>query len=107
MLRSLLLTLIRFYRNGISPFTPPSCRFNPSCSAYAQEAIEIHGAARGLWLFLKRFARCHPFGGEGYDPVPLPKDAPGLARRDDDGAGEAGPASEMTASSDLHPRTFP
>lgn len=70
MLRSLLLGLIRFYRRGISPFTPPTCRFTPSCSAYALEAIETHGAGRGLLLFLRRFARCHPFGGKGYDPVP-------------------------------------
>jgi uncharacterized protein len=74
VLRTFLLTLIRFYRNGISPFTPASCRFTPTCSAYAQEAIETHGPARGLWLFLKRFARCHPFGGSGPDPVPPARD---------------------------------
>jgi uncharacterized protein len=68
--RRTALALIRFYQKGISPFTRPSCRFVPTCSAYAHEAIERHGLARGGWLFLRRFARCHPFGGKGYDPVP-------------------------------------
>ncbi len=70
MFRRLALGLIRFYQKGISPFTLPSCRFTPTCSSYALEAIEGHGLLRGGWLFLKRFARCHPFGGKGYDPVP-------------------------------------
>lgn len=65
-----LLTLIRFYRRAISPYTPPSCRFQPTCSAYAEEAVRRHGAARGGWLALRRLLRCHPFGGSGYDPVP-------------------------------------
>jgi len=73
VLRALFLKLIRFYRRGISPFTPPTCRFTPTCSAYAQEAIERHGVGRGLWLFLRRFVRCGPFGGKGYDPVPPPR----------------------------------
>jgi uncharacterized protein len=107
VLRSFLLTLIRFYRKGISPFTPPSCRFNPTCSAYAQEAIELHGGAKGLWLFLKRFARCHPFGGKGYDPVPLPKDPAGVGRREGGRPNDSGPASEMITSPDLLSRTIP
>lgn len=74
MFQKLFLTLIRFYRKGVSPFTPASCRFIPTCSAYAQEAVERHGAVRGWWLFLKRFIRCHPFGGHGVDPVPPPGD---------------------------------
>lgn len=66
-----LLTLpIRFYQLAISPHTPPSCRFTPTCSQYALEALRIHGPARGLWLALRRLARCHPWGGSGYDPVP-------------------------------------
>ena len=69
MFRRLLLSLIDLYRNGISPFTPPSCRFTPSCSSYAHRAVERFGVIRGGWMFLKRFARCHPFGGKGYDPV--------------------------------------
>lgn len=70
MFRAVFLALIRLYRRGISPFTPPACRFTPTCSAYAQEAIEKHGAGKGGWLALRRLLRCHPFGGKGYDPVP-------------------------------------
>ncbi|MEX2530257.1 MAG: membrane protein insertion efficiency factor YidD [Gemmatimonadota bacterium] len=70
MFRRLALALIRFYQKGISPFTAPSCRFVPTCSSYAHEAIERFGFRRGIWIFLKRFVRCHPFGGKGYDPVP-------------------------------------
>lgn len=65
-----LLTLVRIYRRWISPLTPPSCRFTPTCSAYAEQAITEHGALRGSWLALRRLLRCHPFGGSGYDPVP-------------------------------------
>src|SRR5690606_6220014 len=71
MLRPALVGLIRFYQVGISAWTPPSCRFTPTCSAYAIEALERHGTARGSWLTLRRLARCHPWGGRGYDPVPL------------------------------------
>jgi uncharacterized protein len=70
MLQNALIAAIRFYRKGISPLLPPSCRFYPSCSAYGMEAIERHGAARGSWLTLKRILRCHPFCKGGYDPVP-------------------------------------
>jgi putative membrane protein insertion efficiency factor len=85
--RRLLLGLIDFYRKGISPLTPPSCRFTPTCSAYAREAIERFGAIRGGWLFLKRFARCHPFGGYGFDPVPssLPSTPVGDAAKGEHG----------------------
>lgn len=65
-----LLSIIGFYRRVISPVTPPSCRFTPTCSAYAEEAVRRYGAGRGGWLALRRIARCHPFGGSGYDPVP-------------------------------------
>lgn len=65
-----LLSMIRFYRRTISPMTPPSCRFMPTCSAYAEEAVQRYGARRGGWIALKRLLRCHPFGGSGYDPVP-------------------------------------
>ncbi|WP_139994455.1 membrane protein insertion efficiency factor YidD [Paenibacillus paridis] len=61
---------IHFYRKVISPLLPPSCRFYPTCSMYALEAIEKHGAAKGSWLAAKRIARCHPFNAGGYDPVP-------------------------------------
>ena len=70
MLKRVLLSMIGFYRKGISPLTPPSCRFIPSCSAYAEEAIREYGALRGGWLAARRILRCHPFGGHGYDPVP-------------------------------------
>ena len=67
----LLLRLIRFYQRYLSPLHPPCCRFVPTCSAYAAEAIEKYGAWKGGWLALRRIARCHPFyHGDRYDPVP-------------------------------------
>ena len=66
----ILLMLIYFYRACISPLFPPTCRFTPTCSQYAIEAIKKHGPFKGLWLAIKRIARCHPWGGSGYDPVP-------------------------------------
>lgn len=65
-----LLIFIAFYRKAISPYTPPSCRFTPTCSAYADDAIRRYGAARGGWLALRRLLSCHPFGRSGFDPVP-------------------------------------
>ena len=65
-----LIGLVRLYRRWVSPALPPACRFVPSCSAYAEEALRKHGAARGSWLAARRLLRCHPFGGSGYDPVP-------------------------------------
>lgn len=66
-----LLSLpIRFYRAFISPILPPSCRYTPTCSEYAIQAIQKHGPFRGLWLAVKRVSSCHPWGGSGYDPVP-------------------------------------
>lgn len=70
MVGRILIAVIRFYQNAISPLAPPSCRYTPSCSAYAKEAIEVHGAAAGGWLALRRILRCHPWGGYGHDPVP-------------------------------------
>lgn len=66
----LLCVPIVFYQQFISPFTPPSCRFTPSCSAYAKEAIMKHGPIKGLALAIWRILRCNPWGGSGYDPVP-------------------------------------
>ena len=66
----LLALPIRAYQLLLSPVLPPSCRFLPSCSDYAREAIEWHGARHGLVLALRRLARCHPWGGSGWDPVP-------------------------------------
>ena len=65
-----LIALVRFYQYCISPLTPPSCRYTPTCSQYALEALRKYGLLKGLWLTLKRLARCHPWGGSGYDPVP-------------------------------------
>ena len=70
MLRRLFVLPIRFSQLFISPVLPPACRFYPTCSAYALEAIMTHGVLRGGWLALRRLARCHPWGGSGYDPVP-------------------------------------
>ncbi len=71
MLGQLLLGMIRFYQRHISPGLPPRCRFIPTCSQYAAEAITRYGAAKGGWLAVKRFLRCHPFyKGDFYDPVP-------------------------------------
>lgn len=69
-LAELLILPIRFYQRFISPLTPPSCRFTPTCSQYAVEALRKHGPLKGLWLAVKRLLRCHPWGGSGYDPVP-------------------------------------
>ena len=71
-MKRFLLALVRFYRKSISPLRPPCCRFIPTCSQYALEAIEKYGALKGGWLAFKRIMRCHPFyrGGKTYDPVP-------------------------------------
>ncbi|MCM1077064.1 MAG: membrane protein insertion efficiency factor YidD [Bacteroides sp.] len=70
MLRKIFILPIRIYQLCISPMFPPVCRFTPTCSAYAIEAITKHGIIRGSWLAVKRICRCHPWGGSGYDPVP-------------------------------------
>ena len=70
-MKTIFLTLIRFYKRYISPCLPASCRFRPTCSAYALEAIQKYGAVKGGWLALKRLMRCNPFyKGDWYDPVP-------------------------------------
>ncbi|HAM93179.1 MULTISPECIES: membrane protein insertion efficiency factor YidD [Phascolarctobacterium] len=66
----LLILCIRFYQIFISPLKPPTCRFYPTCSAYAIEAIQKKGPVKGTWLAIKRIAKCHPFHPGGYDPVP-------------------------------------
>jgi putative membrane protein insertion efficiency factor len=68
--RYLLAGLVRGYQILLSPLLPPSCRFTPSCSQYAREAIMRHGAVRGTWLAARRLVRCHPFHPGGFDPVP-------------------------------------
>ena len=70
IITKILLGLIRLYQTLISPLTPSTCRFQPTCSHYAKEAIVIHGARRGSVLALRRLLKCHPWGKSGYDPVP-------------------------------------
>ena len=69
--KTLLLALLRGYKRALSPFLPPACRYVPTCSEYAAEAIEIHGALRGSAMAIWRVLRCHPFVRGGYDPVPM------------------------------------
>ena len=69
-MKRLLIALVRFYRRNISPWRPPCCRYIPTCSQYALEALEKYGALKGTWLALRRILRCHPFHKGGYDPVP-------------------------------------
>ncbi|MGB7785512.1 MAG: membrane protein insertion efficiency factor YidD [Salinimicrobium sp.] len=65
-----LIGLVKFYQRAISPFTPATCRYSPTCSQYTIEALKKHGAFYGSWLSIKRIASCNPWGGSGYDPVP-------------------------------------
>jgi len=76
VLRRLLMGLVQAYRLCLSPWLPPRCRYLPTCSEYALEALARHGAWRGGWLAARRIARCHPWGGSGLDPVPGAPPAP-------------------------------
>ena len=69
-MKRLLIALVRFYQRAISPHLRPSCRYSPTCSHYAVEALERFGALKGSWLAIRRILRCNPMGGHGYDPVP-------------------------------------
>lgn len=82
----LLMLPIKAYRIVLSPMLGPTCRFVPSCSAYALEALRVHGALRGSWLTVRRIGRCHPFHPGGYDPVPPPR------------TGGSGPSTGVAAS---------
>ncbi|KDP13116.1 membrane protein insertion efficiency factor YidD [Staphylococcus chromogenes] len=73
-MKRLFIAPIRFYQKFISPLTPPSCRFYPTCSNYTIEAIQVHGAIKGTWLGIKRISKCHPLHKGGFDPVPLKKE---------------------------------
>ena len=77
MFRAILIGVIRFYQTAISPWTPASCRYHPTCSGYAMEAVRGHGGLRGGWLAARRLLRCHPWGGSGFDPVPRVLGRPG------------------------------
>lgn len=72
-MKKILLFLIKFYQKAISPLTPPTCRFHPTCSHYGFEAIETHGVFKGSWLAIRRISKCHPFHEGGFDPVPEKK----------------------------------
>ena len=74
--RALLLGLIRLYQVTLSPWLGRQCRYDPTCSKYAAEALERHGVRRGVWLAAKRLGRCHPWGRSGYDPVPAVEGPP-------------------------------
>lgn len=84
-MKGLLLLLLQAYKRYVSPVLPPACRFLPTCSVYAMEAVQVHGAARGSWLALMRLGRCHPFSAGGLDPVPLLKGKASMTS-DDEGA---------------------
>lgn len=96
-MKAILLALLRAYRFLLSPWLGNSCRFWPTCSMYAMEAIETHGAARGSWMMLTRLARCHPYSRGGVDPVPsqfrwrcwCPQHAGGTAAASDDAGAPA------------------
>ena len=84
-MRSAALIAIALYQRILSPYMPGACRYEPTCSHYAQDAIRAHGLPAGGWLALKRLARCHPWGGRGYDPAPPPR------RKDNTHAGAGAP----------------
>lgn len=93
-----VLLLIRFYQRVISPWTPPSCRYYPSCSQYAYQAVERHGLVRGGWLAVRRLGRCHPWAAGGVDHVPPVRGASGAS-----GASEGGLADGRgDIHSDIH-----
>lgn len=88
---SLLILLVRAYRRFLSPLLGQQCRFQPTCSAYGLEALQVHGALRGTWLTARRIARCHPFNPGGHDPVP-PRKTKSTAAPSNSGREESGPA---------------
>lgn len=77
-MRTILILLLKGYRFAISPMYGQVCRYHPTCSAYALEAVQEHGAIKGSWLSLRRIGRCHPWAAGGYDPVPSRHDKPGM-----------------------------
>ncbi|MCP9968956.1 membrane protein insertion efficiency factor YidD [Actinomadura madurae] len=97
---AVLILLVRAYRRFLSPLLGQQCRFQPSCSAYGLESLQVHGALRGTWLTARRIARCHPFNPGGYDPVP-----PKTSRTNPSGAsGGAAPGRDPRRPPELRPR---
>jgi hypothetical protein len=92
-MQRLLIGLLVAYKRWLSPLLPSACRFHPTCSVYAREAIEKHGVGRGCWLALKRIARCHPFHPGGLDPVPEPRTDDGASRRTEESSKRPMPAT--------------
>src|ERR1700677_203891 len=92
-----LVVLLTGYRRLGSPLLPPSCRFYPSCSAYALEAVQVHGALRGSWLAVRRLSRCHPFHAGGLDPVPPARTAGTWPRAADPASGTGPELSDQSA----------
>ena len=88
-MRKAALGLITLYQRALSPYWPASCRYTPTCSHYALEAVSAHGTARGGWLAAKRLVRCGPWGGSGYDPVPLAPSGEPSIEQENAGAGLA------------------
>ncbi len=91
-MQQLALALIAVYRRWISPLKPQCCRYMPTCSGYAAEAVATHGVARGAWLATRRILRCHPWGGGGWDPVPPARQAQGACDCDASRAKDGGRA---------------
>ena len=92
----LVIGLISFYQHALSPYWPGTCRYSPTCSYYAREAIERHGVMRGGWMAVVRLSRCHPWGGHGYDPVPV--DPVLLSRSDGELSGSQSERTGVTSA---------
>lgn len=95
-MKYLLIGLLRAYRAVISPLYGQVCRYHPSCSAYALEAVTVHGALRGSWLAVRRLARCHPWAAGGYDPVPARGEPSSYSSQVHEGSQQAGAAGAPT-----------
>jgi putative membrane protein insertion efficiency factor len=91
MIRQTLILLVRGYQRVLSPLKPPTCRFLPTCSSYTIEALQRHGVVKGGWIATKRICRCHPWGGHGYDPLPVCDERTAVTELTTQTASESGP----------------